>query len=154
MVDVKVPEEYDVPLEVAFEYLNDYTHFTEFMFGLNFLKPLTEQTSGVGATFDGGMTLGPITLHSTVEVIEWKPNELIVLDSIKGFDVDFRFRFSARGEEKTHVDTLATYRLPFGIAGKILGKTIQPFVELAVKHSVSNVHRLLPAYYAERRESA
>lgn len=149
MVEVKVLETYDAPLQVGFDYIADYHNIVEFMFGLNFFRPVGDLDYGLGAVFDGGLSLGPVTLHSTLKVIEWEPNRRIKLDSIAGFDCDFEFKFAAVGENQVEVDTDVNYYLPGGIAGRALGQTIKPFVKIAVKQSVHNVRKLLPAYLAK-----
>lgn len=155
MVDVHVPDTiYEVPVDIAFDYLNDYNSFKEFMFGVNHLEPISENTSGLGATFEGGMMLGPAHLKSTVKVIDWKQNELISMESIAGFDCTLQFSFAPLGESRSKVSSEVSYRLPGGIAGKLLGKTIQPFVAIATKHSVDNAAKHVPAYYARHRNSA
>jgi hypothetical protein len=43
------------------------------------------------------------------------------------------------------------YRVPGGIAGKVLGKTIEPFVKLAVEHSTHNLTTQIAEFHTSRQ---
>lgn len=149
-VEIRISETEDVAVSSAFDYLDDYTNHPKFLHGSKPLVAITEKTSGVGATFDGGMGLGPVVLKSTVKVVEWEHNRLIAVDSIKGFDVDFRYEFTELAPERTRLDVLVTYRLPGGIAGRALGRTIEPFVKIAVKFSTHSLRKQIIDFHRSR----
>ncbi|TSD93457.1 SRPBCC family protein [Skermania sp. ID1734] len=152
MVEIHVVEVTDAPVEIAFDYVANYENFPKFMYGMSALKPTTpDNTRGLGATFEGGMQLGPVHLKSTVETIEYEENKVLAVDSIKGFDVDMKFKFTPVDEHHAEVDAYVTYRLPGGIAGKALGKTIEPFVKIAVKYSTHELKKQIAEQYEQRK---
>jgi uncharacterized membrane protein len=123
------------PLEVAFAYVDDYRTVPEWLFGVQKFEPVGDLDRGLGAVFDGSMKLGPTTLHSTIEVTRWKADELIAFESIKGFVNRSTWHFASAGPEATELTVDFEYELPGGLAGKALGRAIEPFVAIAVRHT-------------------
>jgi uncharacterized membrane protein len=97
------------------------------------------------------MKLGPVPLHSRVTVVRWEENLAIAVKSIKGFEIESTFLFHAKGPDTCIVDAIVDYRVPGGIAGKVLGKTIEPFVKIAVKHSTHNLTTQIAEFHGERK---
>ncbi|WP_067825945.1 SRPBCC family protein [Nocardia inohanensis] len=153
MTEVKIVADCAASAESAFAYVNDYRHLPRFINEISAFEPLTEQTEGVDATFDGTIGLGPITLHSTIKIVRHEPGYAIAVKSIKGFEIESTFLFHAKGEESCTIDAIVDYRVPGGIAGKLLGKTIEPFVKLAVKSSTHNLTTQVAAFHAERENA-
>ena len=83
----------DTSREVAWDYVSDYRNVPQWLYGVKKFVPLTEQESGLGATYDGSVQVGA-TLHSRVEVVGWEEGHLIRFESIKGFKVDATFTFT------------------------------------------------------------
>ncbi|WP_039794195.1 SRPBCC family protein [Nocardia araoensis] len=139
MTEVKIVEDCLASAESAFAYVNDYRNLARFLYGIQSFTPVGEQTEGVGATFDGHMKLGPASLKSRIRVVRWEKNFAIGVESIKGFDVESTFLFHAKGDRLCTVDAIVDYRIPGGLAGRALGKTIEPFVKIAVQHTAHNL---------------
>jgi uncharacterized membrane protein len=135
MTEVKIVAECAASAETAFAYVNDYRNLPTFITEVDRFIPCTEQEEGLGATFDSSIRLGPATLHSRLEIVRWEEHTAIAVKSIKGFEVESTFLFHAKGPDNCIVDAIVDYRVPGGMAGKVLGKTIEPFMKLTVKHS-------------------
>ena len=91
------------------------------------------------AVFDAALGLGITTLHSTVKVIDFAEGTMMELDSIKGFKNTSRWTFSPIDATHTAVTAEVTYELPGGIAGRAMGKAIEPLIGAVVKHSADNL---------------
>ncbi|MFC4376569.1 SRPBCC family protein [Nocardia halotolerans] len=141
MTEVRIVEDCAASADTAFAFVNDYRNLPKFMYGIESFTPVTEQTDGVGAKFDGKMKLGPASLTSRIEVVRWEEGAVIGTKSIKGFEIVSTFLFQAKGAEKCTVDAVIDYFVPGGMAGKMLGKTIEPFVKIAVKHTAEALVR-------------
>ncbi|RPA10190.1 SRPBCC family protein [Gordonia sp. OPL2] len=128
----------EVPREQVFAYVNDYQNVPKFMFGVTRFAPTSEKTSGLGSTFDVAMDLGPKTLKSTVETVEWVENEFIRLESVKGFSANTTWRFADDGDG-TAVAVEFEYTLPGGIAGRALGAVIEPLLGQAIRQTEANL---------------
>ncbi|MCM6776918.1 SRPBCC family protein [Nocardia sp. CDC159] len=150
MTEVKIVAECAASAESAFAYVNDYRNLPKFITEVDKFTPVTEQTVGVGATFDGDIKLGPAHLNSRIQVVRWEENVAIAVKSIKGFEIESTFVFHAKGANACTVDAIVDYRVPGGIAGKLLGKTIEPFVKIAVKHSTHNLTTQIADYHLVR----
>lgn len=137
---VTVTTDFNVPAEQAFAYLSDYTHTAEWLYGLTALKPLTEQTSGLGAKFDGTIKLGA-SLSSKLEVVEYDENRLFTLDSYEGIKNKSRWEISSTGPETCTLRATWEYDLGGGLAGKALGKVVEPVVKIAAKASTENLRK-------------
>ena len=139
-VEIHVVSEFQAPLEVAFAYTANYRNVPQWLYGVSKFEPVGDIDYGLGAVFDGSMNLGA-TLTSRIEVNEFEENMLIGFDSIKGFKNSSRWTFTAIDEQTAKVVADVSYELPGGIAGKALGKVIEPFVKIAVKHSSAALQR-------------
>jgi len=148
MVEIHHEGSCAAPLEVAFAYLDDYRNATDWMFGLSEFEPVGDQVQGVGAEFDGTFAVKPIKLHSTIRVTEWKSGEVIAYESVKGFHNWSTWRFRADGPERTRIVVRFGYELPGGLAGKAMGRVLEPIVALSVRHSDEALRREIEARHA------
>jgi uncharacterized membrane protein len=146
-IEIRVESTFQAPLEVAFAYTADYRNVPDWLYGISKFEPVGDKDYGLGAVFDGSMNLGA-TLHSRIEVNEFEENRLIGFDSIKGFKNSSRWTFSALDAKHSTVVADVSYELPGGIAGKALGKVIEPFVKIAVKHSSAALQEAVEAQAA------
>lgn len=102
MIEIHHSADARLASEIAFDYDDDHHHhhrnMRAWMFGVKAFDPATELSHGLGATFNTAMQVGPKTVRSVVQIIEWEKNSLITLDSIEGFrnatrlTVDFRYQ--------------------------------------------------------------
>ncbi|QIS01039.1 SRPBCC family protein [Nocardia brasiliensis] len=150
MTEVKIVEDCAASAESAFAYINDYQNLPRFLHGIQSFTPVGAQTVGVGAAFDGHIKLGPASLKSRIEVVRWEENAVIAVKSIKGFEIESTFLFHAKDEALCTVDAIVEYRVPGGLAGRALGKTIEPFVKIAVQHTTHNLITQITAFHATR----
>ncbi|MQA60912.1 MAG: SRPBCC family protein [Actinophytocola sp.] len=150
MVHIQHTSTCKAPIAVAFGYIDDYRTAPEWMFGLSKFEPIGDKDHGLGAVYDGSMKLGPKTLHSTVEVTGWEQDKLIALDSIKGFVNQSTWQFLSRGPEETELKVDFTYELPGGMAGKALGRVIEPVISIAIKHTEHTLRDNVERLYAKR----
>ncbi|MCZ4558659.1 SRPBCC family protein [Rhodococcus maanshanensis] len=124
-----------VSLEVAFDYVDDYRHVPDWMFGITRFEPRGVVTHGLGATFDTAMKVGPTALPSVVQVTAWEKNRLIGLDAVEGFVTTSRWQFHDAGDQLTTIEVDFGYELPGGLAGRALGHLLGPFVTQAIRHT-------------------
>jgi uncharacterized membrane protein len=149
MVDIHHHGVCEAPLRVAFAYVDDYRNATSWMFGLDKFAPVGTDDHGLGAVFDATFQVRPVKLHSTIEVTSWEQDAVIAFNSIKGFRNKSTWRFTADGESRTNVDVVFSYELPGGLAGRALGRALEPVVALSVRHSDVALRKNIEAKYAE-----
>ncbi|MFD6860286.1 SRPBCC family protein [Rhodococcus sp. NPDC060086] len=135
MIEVRHSAVATVPVDVAFGYIDDHRTVPDWMFGVARFEPVGDRTHGLGARFDATMRVGPKNLDSRVEIVEWDRSKAIVLSSISGFRTLSSWRFTELGNEQTRLDVVFGYELPGGLAGRALGKLIEPIVGTAVRQT-------------------
>ena len=124
------------PREKVFAYLNDYKNVPDYFFGISKFSPKTDQTEGVGAVFDSAIKVGPKELKSENKCTEWVENEKIRLETISGMSSKTEFRFAdGDAPDTTNLEFDMEYSLPGGLAGKVLGGLMGPFIDQAIKHT-------------------
>ncbi len=101
------------PVDEVFAYVDDFTTTKDWMYGLHSIEPVTEQRSGVGATYDGVMKLG-VSLTSRVRCTGYEPGRLLEISSISGVRNTQRWTFTDLGENRTRVEARISYTLPGG----------------------------------------
>ncbi|MGY0502488.1 SRPBCC family protein [Nocardia sp. FBN12] len=150
MTEVRIAEDCAAPAEAAFAFVNDYRNLPKFWYGIESFTPVTAQTDGLGAKFDGKMKLGPASLTSRIEVVGWEEGRLIATKSIKGIEIVATFNFIPKGEIACTVDADINFSVGGGIAGKVLSKTIEPFVKIAVQHTTDSLVREIEKSHADQ----
>jgi uncharacterized membrane protein len=141
MVDIHHEGFCAAPVAVAFAYLDDYRNATDWMFGLARFEPAGEQVQGLDAQFDATFQVKPIKLSSRIKITGWEENKLIAFESIKGFHNWSTWRFFDEGPERTKIEVEFSYELPGGLAGKALGRALEPVAALSVRHSDEALRR-------------
>jgi uncharacterized membrane protein len=141
MIEVRNVSLCRAPLSVAFAYLDDYRNVPQWMFGLASFAPDGEQVQGVGATFHGVFQIKPVKLASTVAVTQWELDKLLRLESVSGFRNRSTWQFSAPDAEHTRIDMTFSYDLPGGVAGRVMGRALEPVVALSIRHSDEALRR-------------
>ena len=132
-MDVDIIETVNAPLDVTFAYVADYRSIPEWMFGVKKFEPVTDKDYGLGSVFDVSLSMG-VPINTRIETVEFEEDRVIGMDSVKGFRAKSRWYFEADGPERTKVTANVGYELPFGPAGRAMGKVMQPFVRQAVSH--------------------
>ena len=145
MVDIHHEGSCAAPVDVAFAYLDDYRNATDWMFGLAKFQPVGDKDHGLDAVFAGTFAVKPVKLSSTIKVTEWVENEVIAFESIKGFRNWSTWRFAADGPDRTKINVKFSYELPGGLAGRALGKALEPIVGMSVRHSDEALRREIEA---------
>lgn len=125
----------EIPADRAFTYVDDHRTVPDWMFGVTRFQPVGEQVSGLGALFDASMRLGPRSLESRVRVVEWEYGRSIVLESVAGIRSASSWTFAEIGGGKSRLDVDFAYQLPGGLAGRALGKLIEPIVGTAIRET-------------------
>jgi uncharacterized membrane protein len=126
--------EVDAPVDEVFAYVDDYTRTKDWMYGLHKIEPITENTRGVGATYDGVMKLG-VSLTSRIRCTGWEQDRLLEISSVKGIRNTQRWVFTDLGDGRTRVDAWISYTLPGGPAGRAMAAAVKPLIGVAVKHT-------------------
>jgi uncharacterized membrane protein len=135
----------DAPVSALFNYVDDYRNTTKWLFGLSKFEPDTDVVQGLGATFDGTFAVKPIKLHSSIRITQWERDKVIALESYQGFETTSTWHFSSTGPETSKVVVDFTYELPGGLAGRVMGRAMEPIVSLSIRHSDDSLRKQVRA---------
>ena len=69
----------------------------------------------------------------------------------QGFKNWSRWQFAPEGPTRTKIDVTFGYELPGGLAGRALGKALEPVVALSVRHSDEALRREIEARHRGQR---
>jgi uncharacterized membrane protein len=136
--------EIDAPVSVVFAYVDDHEHTRDWIYGLHEIRPVTAQTHGVGATYDGVMKLG-VTLTSRIRCTAWVQDRLLEIESVSGVHNTQRWTFSDLGDGRTRLEAWISYTLPGGPAGRAISAAVKPLIGLAVRHTSEELVRRVEA---------
>jgi uncharacterized membrane protein len=143
--EVTINETCDAPLDVTFAYVADYRTIPDWMFGVRSFEPVGDKDYGLGSVFDVHLQLG-VPIRTRIETVEFEDGKVIGMDSVKGFKARSRWHFEALDGSRTSVRATVSFGLPFGPAGKAMGKVMEPVVRQAVgyisQHLRENVEAL------------
>ncbi len=140
MPEIKRNVTCNAPLAVAFEYVADYRNIPDWMFGVQQIEPVGAADRGSGAMFEVTVHLG-VRLHNRIQAVEWEPDRLIGMDAVGGPDFRSRWWFAADGQDRTTITADVRYTLPGGLAGRAMGRIVQPVVGQAVNHASHSLVR-------------
>jgi uncharacterized membrane protein len=141
---IDIEETCRAPLRRTFDYVADYRSIPDWMFGVRRFVPVTQQDRGLGSEYDVELSLG-MPLKLRIRTVEFEEGRAIGMDSVKGFKARSRWYFEPVGPDQTKVTATVSYDLPFGPAGKLMAKVIEPFVRQAVTHISTHLRRNLEA---------
>jgi len=134
-----------VPVDLAFAHIDDYRNVPDWMFGISRFDPIGDLDQGLGARYDAAMQIGPKALRSTVEITEWEQDRLITLTSVAGFGNRSSWMFTPVDDDRTELSVDFGYELPGGLAGRAMGKLIEPFVVTAIRQTEASLRRQIEA---------
>ncbi|WP_416062058.1 SRPBCC family protein [Rhodococcus indonesiensis] len=135
MIHIRHSAVAEVPVDVAFAYLDDHRTVPEWMYGVHRFEPVGSQVNGIGAIFDVTMQIGPKGLDSRLAIVDWELDRRIVLDSIAGFRTSSWWELADLGDGRVRLDVDFAYQLPGGLAGRALGKLVEPVVSTAIRQT-------------------
>ncbi|MFE3656300.1 SRPBCC family protein [Streptomyces sp. NPDC059165] len=150
MTEVRFVATCSAPLDITFEYLDDHRNVTDYWHGMVSYRPVGDPEHGVGAKFQAVSKVGPSSVKSTIETVEWERNVRVAYKSISGMDSYTSFDFAAVDDTHCTVEFRVEFQLPGGIAGRMMEKTLEPFVSTAARNTANNISHGVAAHYASR----
>lgn len=142
--EVTFDVEIDAPAAVVFGYLTDYTKASTYMYGLEKLESVTEQTRGLGSKFEGTIKVGA-TLSAGLETVEFEEGKRLVLKSYKGIQNTSDWTVTPISDSRSRVTLQWEYDLGSGLAARALGKIVEPVMKIAAASSGKDLKKAVEA---------
>jgi uncharacterized membrane protein len=131
----------DAPPSDVFAYVDDWRNVQGFTQDLTVWEPVGDVTQGIGARFHAAMRTGPMTQESTLEITRWEKDAAIGWEPLSGLKQSGLYTFVA-AEGGTQVTLQIDLQLPGGIAGRLLGKTVEPALRANVAKTLENLKQV------------
>jgi uncharacterized membrane protein len=134
----------EAPVDTVFAYVNEWTNAQKFTQDLVKWEPVGDNTTGLGAQFRAAMKMGPTTQESTLEITQHEPGSRLGWEPRDGFSQRGLYTFASTGDG-TEVSFEVSFDLPGGLAGRTLGKVIEPVAKQNVGKTLKNLKREVEA---------
>lgn len=136
-----ITREIELPASAGevFAYLSDYENVPDWMFGVTDFAPVGPVSRGIGDRFDAQMKLGPKTLKSTVDVVEWVDGSVFSLSSVAGFETSSRWLVEPVDDRNSRARVEFGYTFPGGLTGRALSKLVEPFIQQGIAATDRNI---------------
>jgi uncharacterized membrane protein len=133
----------DAPAEKVFDFVDDWRNATRYLHRLVKWEPVDRDAEmGVGTVFRVGIQAGPTRLDGKLEVTDYVRPEKISIRSTDGPRVVGGWTFTADGD-RTRVQLRASFDLPGGIAGRLVGSFISRNGQRDLDESLRDLKRLV-----------
>ena len=133
----------DAPPERVFDFVDEWRNATRYLRRLVRWEPIDpERASEVGAIYRVGIQAGPTRLDGKIEVTDYARPERIHIRSVDGPGVTGGWTFDG-DEDGTVVVLDATYDLPGGFAGRLVGSFISRHGQRDLDLSLAELKRLV-----------
>ena len=133
----------EAPAGEVFDYAADYRHATLLVPGLTRFEPIGETTSGLGAAFDAAIQIGPKRYETKLAVNVFEPVHAIGWSGLpEGPSLLWTF---TPDDDITAVEFELGFDLPGGMAGTLLGFTIEPIVRSTARDTATALKRQVEA---------
>jgi uncharacterized membrane protein len=131
--------------ETVFDFIDDWRNAMRYLKRVDrwvLLDP--EGGTGVGAVFDIGVQAGPTHLDGRLQVTENERPRTIAFRSMDGPRFEGRWTLTPDGDG-TDVVLHASYELPGGIIGRVVGSFVGRNAQNDLKQSLAELKRLVEA---------
>lgn len=123
MARITVSVEIDAPVERVWEVVEPVERHVDWMEDAVAILFLTEQTRGVGTTFDCKTKVGPIKLTDRMEITEWRPNEAMGVRHTGIVEGSGRFTLTPIDlGRRTRFEWSEDLRFPWYVGGPLAGR--------------------------------
>jgi len=133
----------DAPPEAVFDFVDDWRNATRYLHRLVKWEPVDRDAEmGVGTVFRVGIQAGPTRLDGKLEVTDYMRPEKISIRSVDGPRVVGGWTF-APDNDGTRVQLRASFDLPGGLAGRLVGTFISRNGQRDLDDSLRDLKRLV-----------
>lgn len=106
---------------------------------------LSEQTQGVGTTFDCLTRVGPFKTTDRMEITEWEPPDVVGVRHVGLVTGEGRFRLETRDEDRTSITWSETLTFPWRLGGPIGSLGARPVLGWIWKRNLAALDELITA---------
>ena len=121
MARIRVSTLIDASPKEVWQSIEDVGTHTEWMADAVAIRFLTEQTSGVGTTFECDTKVGPLRLTDVMEITEWKPRKAMGVRHVGMVTGDGVFTLKRARRGRTRFEWTERIIFPWWMGGPVGG---------------------------------
>ncbi|MEX0873716.1 MAG: SRPBCC family protein [Actinomycetota bacterium] len=145
MSEIRSSTRIAAPPEAVFDYIDDWQNAMKYLRRVDkWVLVDKDGGTGVGAQFKIGVAAGPSHLDGKLQVTEHDRPRTIAFRSMDGPRVEGRWTLTPSGDG-TNVVLFASYELPGGILGRVVGSFVSRNAQNDLDASVRELKRLVEA---------
>lgn len=124
MAEISKAIDIAVPVEVAFDFVANPDNGLKFMPNFTKFQAVGPVNRGLGARVEAAGTMFGVQYRTTLEIIQFVPNQLFVSRSTEGIKSTSTWQFKSLPDGGTEVTFTSDYTLPGRLLGRFLDKLV------------------------------
>ena len=126
---IRITEEIEASPEVVWNAISDIQTHVNWMADASEIRITSEQTEGVGVTFDCDTKVGPLRTTDKMQITEWTPNQTLTISHKGLVEGKGSFILEKNSDGKTLFIWEEKLDFPLLLGGKITGFFAKPILK-------------------------
>jgi hypothetical protein len=143
MPRIEVATVIDAPPEVVWARIEDVATHVDWMADAEAIRFTSDQTAGVGTTFDCDTKIGPAKLTDRMAVTEWSPGQAMGVRHEGLVTGEGRFTLTALDGGRTRFAWAETLRFPWWMGGRVGGAAGAPVLRAVWRRNLARLKALV-----------
>jgi carbon monoxide dehydrogenase subunit G len=143
MPRIEVATTIEAPPEAVWARIEDVATHVDWMADAEAIRFTSDQTAGVGTTFDCDTKVGPLKLTDRMAVTEWEPDRAMGVRHEGLVTGEGRFTLTAVGETRTDFAWAETLHFPWWMGGPVGGAAGAPVLRAVWRRNLARLKDLV-----------
>ena len=126
---IRITEEIEASPEVVWNAISDIQTHVNWMADASEIRITSEQTEGVGVTFDCDTKVGPLRTTDKMQITEWTPNQTLTISHKGLVEGKGSFILERNSDGKTLFVWEESLEFPLLLGGRITGFFAKPILK-------------------------
>ncbi|MDP6964297.1 MAG: SRPBCC family protein [Acidimicrobiales bacterium] len=140
---IRITEEIEAPPEMVWNTISDIQTHVNWMADASEIRITSEQTEGVGVTFDCDTKVGPLRTTDKMQITEWTPNQTLTISHKGLVEGKGSFVLERNSDGKTLFVWEESLDFPLLLGGRITGFFAKPVLKKIWKKNLYKLKHLV-----------
>ncbi len=140
---IRITEEIEAPPEMVWNTISDIQTHVNWMADASEIRITSEQTEGVGVTFDCDTKVGPLRTTDKMQITEWTPNQTLTISHKGLVEGKGSFILERNSDGKTLFVWEESLEFPLLLGGRITGFFAKPVLKKIWKKNLYKLKHLV-----------
>jgi carbon monoxide dehydrogenase subunit G len=145
MPRIEVATTIEAPPDAVWAHVEDVGTHVDWMADAEAIRFTSNQTSGVGTTFDCDTKVGPLKLTDAMAITEWEPGRSMGVRHEGLVTGEGRFTLTAEGKGRTRFAWAEQLRFPWWMGGPVGGALGAPVLKAIWRKNLKRLKALVEA---------